>query len=218
MIHSMTGYSRIQAEEAGFSLSFSIRSTNHRFLDLQVRLPAGLESLETLVRRLLKDHVARGHVEVTVGLERAGAVELQLNRKLVAAYVAAYQTLRAELGSASEPDLVGLLRIPGLVTAGDGEFSSQELERVQQVLQHVAIQALEHLNKMRAREGEALERDLRVRLARLEALRESVAHLSERVPCLYRERLESRIGELLASKEMDEARSGSGGGIPRIPH
>ena len=74
MIRSMTGYSRIQAEETGFSLSFSIRSTNHRFLDLQVRLPAGLES-RSLWSPLLKDHVTRGHVEVTVGLERAGAVE-----------------------------------------------------------------------------------------------------------------------------------------------
>ena len=59
MIRSMTGYSRVEAEEAGFALSVGIRSTNHRFLDPQLRLPSSLEALEAVVRGLLKEHVSR---------------------------------------------------------------------------------------------------------------------------------------------------------------
>ena len=64
MIRSMTGYGRAKAEEGGNALSVGIRSINHRFLDVQVRLPAELESLEPLLRRLVKGQVTRGHVEV----------------------------------------------------------------------------------------------------------------------------------------------------------
>jgi len=205
MIRSMTGYSKVRNDENSFTLSVSIRSTNHRFLDSQVRLPAALESLEPLVRRILKDRVTRGHVEVTISLERPGPAELQLDRRLLAAYVAAYQTLRKEFGGASEPDLVALLRIPGVVVA-NGEMSSTELERIQPLLEHVTREALERLNEMRAREGEALECDMRARLSRLEALTERVGQLSACVPQAYRERLESRVRELLGSVELDGAR------------
>jgi len=64
MIRSMTGYSRVEAEEGGFALTVSIRSTNHRFLDPQLRLPSSLEALEPVARRLVKEKVSRGHVEI----------------------------------------------------------------------------------------------------------------------------------------------------------
>jgi uncharacterized protein (TIGR00255 family) len=206
MIRSMTGYSRVGAEEAGLTLTVSIRSTNHRFLDVQLRLPAALDPQETLLRRLLKNHLLRGHVEITVGLDRPATGELQLDRKLLAAYVSTFQALRQEFGSAAEPDLVALLRVPGLVIARNGEMSPEESARVQQMLQRVATEALERLNEMRAREGEALERDLRSRLGRLGKLRENIAQLAQQVPQLYRQRLEGRIRELMASVELDAAR------------
>ena len=62
MIRSMTGYSRVEIEEAGLGITVSIRATNHRFLDPQVRLPSSVEALEPTVRRLLKEHISRGHV------------------------------------------------------------------------------------------------------------------------------------------------------------
>jgi uncharacterized protein (TIGR00255 family) len=183
-----------------------IRSTNHRFLDLQARLPSTLDALEPLVRRLLKERVSRGHVEITVNLVRGGAAELQLDRKLLAAYVATYQTLKREFGGAAEPDVMELFRVPGLVVAGSGELEPEELERVGRALERALVEGLEKLNAMRAREGEALERDLLARLARLESLRASVAKLAEKVPEYYRQRLETRVRELAASVEMDGAR------------
>ena len=72
MIRSMTGYSRVEAEESGTALTVNVRATNHRFLDPQLRLPASLEPLESAVRRVLKEHISRGHVEISVGLNGVG--------------------------------------------------------------------------------------------------------------------------------------------------
>ena len=206
MIRSMTGYSKAQAEEGGSSLSVSIRGTNHRFLDVQLRFPAALESMDPLLRRLIKDHLKRGHVEVTVSFEQPGNAGLLLDRKLLAAYAAAFRTLREEFGSAAEPDLVALLRVPGLATPGNGDLSPQDLERVRRLLERVAAEALESLNAMRGREGEDLGRDLKARLARLESLTDQVATLAERLPKLYQHRLEARLRELMGGTELDGAR------------
>ena len=206
MIRSMTGYSRVRTEEADFSISVGAKSTNHRFLDLQIRLPVGLESLEPRLRRIVSDHVARGHVDLTVGLERAGSGELRLDRTLLSAYVAACQELRREFGFTSEPDPVALLRIPGIVGGTNGEISGPDLERIQQVLERVAAETLERLKEMRAREGETLERDLRSRLERLGTLCGAIEKLTGSIPPLYQLRLERRIREMLGSVELDAAR------------
>ena len=206
MIRSMTGYSRVRSDEADFSLSVSAKTTNHRFLDLQVRLPAALEPLEPLLRRLVKDHVARGHVELTVTLERAGAGELQLNRTMLAAYAAACQQLRSDFGFLAEPDPVSLLRIPGMVGGGNGDLSAQELEGLGRTLERLGEETLRGLNEMRMREGEALERDLRGRLGHLEELNRQIVELADRVPQAYQRRLDIRIQELLATPEVDRAR------------
>jgi len=206
MIRSMTGYSKSQAEEGGYSISVSLRGTNHRFLDIQVRFPAVLESMDPLLRRLIKSYIQRGHVEVNVSFEQPGSDGLVLDRKLLAAYVTAFRTLREEFGCASDPDLVALLRVPGLATSGNGDLSPQDLERVRTLLERVTTEALESLNQMRDREGEDLGRDLKARLARLESLAAEVATLAERLPKLYQHRLEGRLRELMGSTELDGAR------------
>ena len=77
---------------------------NHRFLDLHFRLPSGCDSLEMQLRRLLKEKIARGHVEVTLSLERGGSETLALNRPLVGAYIAAFRAAASEFGVPSDPD------------------------------------------------------------------------------------------------------------------
>lgn len=206
MIRSMTGYSRVRREEGAFTLAVSVKSINHRFLDLQVRVSPGLEPFDPFLRRLVKDYVTRGHVEVQVTLERTGSTELQLDRKFLDAYMAALQRLRQEYSLTSEPDLVALLRIPGMVSAGDGEISPEEMQGLQQVLERVTRLTLERLNEMRALEGEALERDLRSRLERLSELAQSVSRLGGEVSGLYQRRLQKRVQEILGSVELDSAR------------
>jgi uncharacterized protein (TIGR00255 family) len=197
MIRSMTGYSNMRTEEAGFSLSVSVKSTNHRNLDLQLRIPAALESIEVLLRRLVKEHVARGHVEVTVSLERAGVMEMQMDRKLIDAYLMAFRELRREFGTGAEPDLLALLRVPGVVMSGNGELAPAELDPIQKALEQVTSEVLRRLNEMRAREGEALERDLKTRLKRLGELAQGIEKLSTGISRLYYRRLENRMRDLL---------------------
>jgi uncharacterized protein (TIGR00255 family) len=206
MIRSMTGYSSVHSEEADFSLSMSLKSTNHRFLDVQVRTPGALEPLEPLLRRLVKDDIARGHVEVTLTLEWAACGELHLDRRLLAAYAAACRQLRDDFGMIADPDPVALLRIPGMVAGNGLEVSSAELERLQQTLERVTKEALRRLNQMRAREGETLERDLRARLEKLEELGENVHRLAQSASSEFQRRLEKRVKDMLGNIELDASR------------
>ncbi len=202
----MTGYSSVRSEEANFSLSVSLKSTNHRFLDLQMRIPSTLDRLEPLLRRLVKDHIARGHVDMTVTLEWAAPGELHLDRRLLMAYASACRQLRNEFGMVADPDPVALLRIPGMVSGNNLEIGPQELERLQQVMERVANETLVRLNEMRAREGEALGRDLRDRLEKLERLGESVGRLAQSMPSVFQRRLEKRVGDMLGKVELDASR------------
>src|SRR5439155_19106839 len=167
---------------------------------------AGLEPLEALIRRTVKEHVGRGHLEITISLEESGTARLEINQKLVQAYAAACQKLRNDYGFTGQPDPMALLRIPGVVTAGDGDISSSELERIQRVLVEATLEALRQLNQMRAREGEALERDLRERLDRLQELCAGVQALSKGFAPLYQRRLENRVSEISRSVGVDAGR------------
>ncbi len=202
----MTGYSSTRSEEADFSLTVSLKSTNHRFLDLQLRIPGVLEPLEPLLRRLVKDHIARGHVDVTVTLEWAAPVQLHLDRRLLLAYASACRQLRSEFGMVADPDPVALLRIPGMVAGNDLSVSPSELERLQRVVERVANETLMRLNEMRAREGEALERDLQARLQNLQRLGDSVGGFARRMPSEFGRRLEKRVRDMLGNVELDPSR------------
>ncbi len=176
----------------GFSLS--LKSVNHRFLDLHFRLPSGSDSLEMQLRRLLKEKIARGHVEVTLSLERAGEA-LALNRPLVSAYIAAFRDAAVEFGIPAEPDLNAILRIPGALD-GAGDPDVAELEAA--VMARVG-EALDHLNQMREQEGRTIEHELRQRMAHLrDAVTDVQLHRRNMLQS-YTERLQTRLQELLGS-------------------
>src|SRR4030081_2785576 len=137
-IRSMTGFAQVKAEvrgEAGGTdskqssgpqqangrpgFSLSLKSVNHRFLDLHFRLPSGTDSLEMQLRRVLKEKIARGHIEVSLSLERASGGHFALNRDLVGGYIAAFRSAAAELGLAADPDLNAILRMPGALDSAD---------------------------------------------------------------------------------------------------
>lgn len=202
----MTGYSRARVVEADFSFAVTVKTTNHRFLDLQLRLPAALEPLEPSLRRLVSRRVGRGHVEVGISLERASAGQLQLNRRMLEVYAAACRLLRSDFGFTVQPDPAGLLRIPGMVGEGNNELSPEELQRLQPTVERIVDEALGQLNQMRAREGETLERDLQLRLARLRELTEDIARLTNAAPQAYHRRLENRVHDLLGSLDLDRTR------------
>src|SRR5260370_7792312 len=114
----MTGYASLRGsvrDTVAFTLA--MKSVNHRCLDLNLRLPSYCDGLEVQMRRMLKERLRRGHVEVTLQLERRSSAGIQLNAGLLAAYMQAYREASEANGLAYEPDLNTMLRIPGMMTA-----------------------------------------------------------------------------------------------------
>jgi len=177
----------------GFTLS--LKSVNHRFLDLHFRLPSGTDSLEMQLRRLLKENVARGHLEVSLSLDRSSSETFSLNRELVGGYIAAFRGAAAEFSLATEPDLNAVLRIPGALDSAnetpDGEIEAAVMAKVGE--------GLDRLNQMREEEGRGIVRELRDRMVHLQEAATKVQQHRRAVLHNYTERLQSRLQELLGS-------------------
>jgi uncharacterized protein (TIGR00255 family) len=177
----------------GFTLS--LKSVNHRFLDLHFRLPSGTDSLEMQLRRLLKENVARGHLEVSLSLDRSSSETFSLNRELVSGYIAAFRAAAAEFSLATEPDLNAVLRIPGAMDSA-ADAADNEIEAA--VMAQVG-EAIDRLNRMREEEGRGIVRELRQRMSHLQEATGSVQQHRRAVLHNYTERLQSRLQELLGS-------------------
>jgi len=191
-IRSMTGFAQVKGQlNGGTAFTLSIKSVNHRFLDLHFRLPANADTLEMSLRKVLKEKLARGHVDVNLSFEQGSAGSLMLNRQLVSAYVQAFRAAAIEAGIAAEPDLNAVLRFPGAldssVAPDECEFTPAVLDKLQD--------ALGNLNRMREEEGGSIERELRERMAHLLSGCTEVGKHREAVLKTYSERLRSRLQE-----------------------
>jgi len=205
----MTGFAQVRGElqhnggstdpssgsNGRLAFALSLKSVNHRFLDLHFRLPSGTDALEMQLRRLLKEKIARGHIEVSLSLERTSSETFSLNRELVAGYIAAFRAAAAEFSLATVPDLNAILRIPGALDATtdvkDGEIEPAVMAKVEE--------ALHRLNQMREEEGRGIARELRDRMEHLGEAAKSVQQHRRAVLHNYTERLHSRLQELIGS-------------------
>jgi uncharacterized protein (TIGR00255 family) len=191
-IYSMTGFARVQVSiQDQLSYTLSIKSVNHRFLDVQLRIPNGLDALEVELREALKDALVRGHVDLTLSVDRASQQKAGYNRELVAGYIAAFAAARDEFGLTGEPDLNAVLRLPGAMQndhRGDDDMSALAESVKQQV-----GPLLEELKTMRAREGEALANILHATLDRLTEATNGVAELRPEIEQRFQDRLTQRL-------------------------
>lgn len=192
-IRSMTGFAQVRGqadEQRAFTLS--LKSVNHRFLDLHLRLPPESDALEMKIRRVVKEKLARGHIDVMLSLEQGQGTSLALNRQLAAAYVRAFRDGAQEFGLGGEPDLNAIFRLPGALQeygmGSNGAFDVAVLEKLEE--------AIARLDQMRAEEGKAIERELRDRLGKLRAAAEEVDSMRGLVLRAYMDRLQSRLQEL----------------------
>ncbi len=110
-IRSMTGFAQIKGQHGKTAYTFSAKSVNHRFLDLHLRLPGRSELFEQQLRKLFKEKMHRGHVELTLTLEYAGASGISVNHELVHGYVKAFHELTDELDLHGEVDLNAVFRL-----------------------------------------------------------------------------------------------------------
>jgi uncharacterized protein (TIGR00255 family) len=196
-IYSMTGFARAQVRVPllnGEQLSYTltVKSVNHRFLDVQLRLPSGLDALEMELRKALKDNLVRGHVDLTLQVDRSSQQTAGYNRELVNGYLAAFSAAREEHGlTGQQPDLNAILRLPGALQS-DSRGDDDQAALTESVQREIAP-LLEELKIMRAREGEALMAILHGTLDRLAEATEGVATLRPEVEERYQARLTERL-------------------------
>lgn len=197
-VYSMTGFARASgriSETLGYTLS--LKGVNHRFLDLHMRMPGGTESLEMQLRKALKEKIARGHVEVSLSIDRSAKMEAQYDEGLVTAYVAAFRTAASHHGLNAEPDLNAIFRLPG-VLSGDSRNSEDEMQAIEAAVMERIPALISELNTMRSAEGKSLVEELRKGLARLSVFVEQVAELRHDVEKVYFERISQRLSEMLS--------------------
>jgi len=193
----MTGFAQVKGQINGqLSFTLSLKSVNHRFLDLHFRMPSESDSLEMKLRRLLKEKVARGHLELTLSIDRGGSEGLALNRELVGGYIKAFRAAAAEFGIAAEPDLNVILRLPGAMDtstgAAEGELESAVLSKIEE--------ALSRLNEMRDEEGGGIERELRERMEHIQKASTGVERHRHAILQGYVEKLRTRMQELVGAQ------------------
>jgi uncharacterized protein (TIGR00255 family) len=206
VIFSMTGFASVQGALPGqTSFTLTLKSVNHRFLDLNLRLPSQCDALEIQMRRMLKEGLRRGHIEVTLQIERKAGGQMQLNRDLLTAYVQAYRDAAGQHGVVAEPDLNTMLRIPGVMSAESGLNKDDAAGLEAAVLAELGP-LLCQLNEMRAQEGEVLAAQLRAAMAKLGEFAAEVAELRSGVRDAQFERLRGRIAELTKGVPISEER------------
>jgi uncharacterized protein (TIGR00255 family) len=205
---SMTGYAQSKGSAIGWDLRVTVKSVNHRFLDLKIRLPEGFDLYELRLRQMVRERIHRGHVEVHVSVEPGAATPIQVNKDLVTNYLRAADELRLQTSVSAALDVVALLRLPGVIggLAPAVPESEEEQEALGKSLENCLRDALGKLDEMRRAEGRHLTEDLRARLARIGEQTDVVRGLVLQLRPAFARRLESRLKDLLSGTTMDPAR------------
>lgn len=202
----MTGYGRGEAEEGGLRVQAEVRTVNHRYLDVAVRLPESFLFLEEPVRRQVSARLSRGRVGVHLAFEdtREHTQSVRINMPLLNAYAEAAEAVRRRFFPDREPDLRWLVTVPDLFAAPSRDADADLWAAV---AERAVAEALDGAIAMRVREGQALREQMLAGAARLQQI---VAEIAERAPMQVhgiRERLERRIAELLPQgASLDEQR------------
>ncbi|HWF13972.1 MAG TPA: YicC/YloC family endoribonuclease [Candidatus Acidoferrales bacterium] len=208
-IYSMTGFAQARVEREGSAVRINLRSVNHRFLDLHLRMPDGFEVFESRIRQAVRNRLRRGHVDINIYYEAGGTGAIEVNHEIAESYLRAVERLRKEFSVKAEPDLVSLLRLPGVVAAPGtaGELQSEEKqERLGAQVEACLEQALNKLEAMRRLEGQALLDEMQGMLGRIGTRTAEIETLTERVRPAIAHRLEIRLGELLKGVQVDPIR------------
>ena len=194
-MQSMTGVGAGNAARDGWEVSAELKTVNHRFLDVNLRLPRNLSFLEPVAREMISGNLTRGHVEVYLNVVNTASGSREVVTDLVLA--AAYAKAAAEIGEATgirEPiGIRDLMSLEGVVTLTDREMD-QEL--VAELCREALTEAAKQVNRTRALEGVHLKEDLKIHLNLAAALREKILERAPAVVTDYRSRLENRLVQL----------------------
>ena len=205
MIKSMTGFGRAEAVTKEWKITVELKSVNHRYLDLNIKMPRKLNLFEGQIRNLMKTYMQRGKVDVFITYEdyTAGSVALKYNRGLASEYMNYLKEMEEEFHLKNDVTAAMLSRYPEVLTMEEQPVNEEELwSRMEGPLN----EACRKFAEAREREGENLKKDL---LLKLEGLDQMVSKVEERSPMVvqaYREKLEAKVHELLEDSQIDDSR------------
>ncbi|MBE5867636.1 MAG: YicC family protein [Lachnospiraceae bacterium] len=205
MIKSMTGFGRCEILEGNRKITVEMKSVNHRYLDVSIKMPKKLNFFEAAIRNELKNYIQRGKVDVFISYEdfSESNVSVKYNREVAAAYLQYLNQMAQEFGMENDVKVSSLSRYPEVFSMEEQTVDEEELWKA---LQRVLKGAAEEFVASRIREGENLKNDL---LAKLDGMTEHVDFISGRAPGIveeYRQKLYDKVKELLEDSKVDESR------------
>lgn len=203
---SMTGYGKGEYKVDGIELTCEMKTVNNRYLDVSIKAPRIFTAYEEVVRKLVREKMTRGHVDLYVSLKdkREKPTAFTVDLSVASSYVAAAESLKQAFPSlADDVTLSSVLRYPEVLKQDDAASADEQLITA---LTTAVNDALDHLNAMRAVEGKKLEEDM---LSRVDFIEKTVEEIEKRAPKIqqeYREKLASKIKDYLAEVQPDEGR------------
>jgi uncharacterized protein (TIGR00255 family) len=199
MILSMTGYGTGSAQQDGTSVSVEIKTVNHRFLDLHLRISREYQSLEGEIQPLIRGALDRGRADISVTVQNAAEDALEINSNLLKGYLAAVGKLREEFNFQDSLDLKTVLSLPGILQAKDS-VPAENSAVLSDLLRKSVKEALDGVLQMRGREGEALRADMQRNLAGIEENANSIQAISASSAPEHLKKLQERLDQLLAQQ------------------
>ena len=205
MIKSMTGFGRCELVRDSRKFTVEVKSVNHRYLDVNIRMPKKLNFFESSIRSLLKQYAARGKVDLFISYEDSAQnqVSLKYNEALAAEYLDCFRKMEEQFGLENDIRVSALSRYPEVITMEEQAVDEEELwSLLKETLEGAFTQFVE----TRITEGENLKKDL---LEKLDGILEDVEAIEKRSPEIvkeYREKLEEKVQELLGDTQIDENR------------
>ncbi len=205
MIKSMTGFGRCEVQKDARKFTVELKGVNHRYLDVNIRMPKKLNFFETAIRTLLKSYATRGKVDIFITYEDASQNQLSVkyNEVLAAEYLKYLNQMAEEFGLENDIRVSTLSRYPEVFTM---EEQTEDEEELWNGLKEALEGAFTQFVETRTTEGENLKKDILEKLGNLEEL---VGYIEERSPQIvkeYREKLEEKTRELLADTQIEEGR------------
>jgi len=202
-LRSMTGFARVRHVTTQGEITLSIRSVNHRGLDVHFHSSPELEEFEVMMRNAVKERIARGHLQIHILLNRGDASEsLQLNRALIRAYLSAFEVAAQEFGVTGQPDLNVAFRIPGVFTSKAEEPDPG----LAAALMKAVNEAIDALNRFREREGAAIGAEMLPRSTAICGLVSEMEGLRAHATGAFHKRLKERLADLLRGASVEPQR------------
>ncbi len=202
-MNSMTGYGKGVAESAGRKVGVEIKSVNHRFLDMNIKLPRTLGFAEDIIRSEVKSTVTRGHLDIYVNYERESGGKISMDEQLARDYCTMAAKAAMKFSITNDLSVSALFRMPEVVVVKEED---EDEEAVGKLVEQAVREALNGLSVMRAKEGEMLMRDFSEKLANISAFVDEVEKLAPVTVEEHKNRMRERITEMLGDVAFDEAR------------